>query len=523
MAITIAARPAARGALQAPLRLTLTRLCSQQRGFSDQKTVGIVGAGVAGLQAARALEAEGFKTKIFESTGNVGGVWQSNYAKFGLQVPKQLFEFPDFPFTKAKWGEYASGPKVQEYIEDYAKHFDLNKLVKLNTKVTSIVPDNGGWTFTTKTGESDTTESFDYCIVATGMYGRPYKPEFEGQDKFAGKMYHSSEFTSLEGLEGKHLVVVGNGKSAVDCAVNSADAGAKVTLLSRKAHWPTPRYIANLIEFQYIFLSRLGQALVVGHKGTLPEYSPPHMKLWHKLGWPVMAGAFKVVEALFAAQFGQLNSSKMSPWMKNDVVEDFYGYAQVMDYSLRDAVKAGKVDWKQGAVSEFTETSLKVGDEEIKADVVVFGTGFLKTYDYFPEEVREKLGKEADGLYLYKHMLPSKVPNLAFVGGEIATISNIMTYSVQGAWLAKVWNGEIPLPPAEKMDETIEATKAWKRGWMSNTFSRANLVLLHQIHYHDGLMKDMGLPHFRKAPNYLAEAFMPYQAGDYDGVVKKVA
>ncbi len=42
-----------------------------------------------------------------------------------------------------------------------------------------------------------------------------------------------------------------------------------------------------------------------------------------------------------------------------------------------------------------------------------------------------KLGVERDGLYLYRHMLPASVPDLAFVGSEVATISNIATYHVQ--------------------------------------------------------------------------------------------
>ena len=41
---------------------------------------------------------------------------------------------------------------------------------------------------------------------------------------------------------------------------------------------------------------------------------------------------------------------------------------------------------------------------------------------------------------------------------------------------------------------------------------------LHQIHYHDQLLKDMSLPHRRKGMNLLAEALMPYQSADYDGV-----
>ena len=54
--------------------------------------------------------------------------------------------------------------------------------------------------------------------------------------------------------------MIGGGKSGIDLAIESKKAGAsEVTLLRRNAHWPTPRKIAWLIPFQFIFLSRFGQ------------------------------------------------------------------------------------------------------------------------------------------------------------------------------------------------------------------------------------------------------------------------
>jgi phytoene dehydrogenase-like protein len=70
------------------------------------KTVAIIGGGVAGLQAARAASGYGFKTVVFEQSTDIGGVWRSNYHNFGVQVPKEFYEFPDFPFDLPR-GELA--------------------------------------------------------------------------------------------------------------------------------------------------------------------------------------------------------------------------------------------------------------------------------------------------------------------------------------------------------------------------------------------------------------------------------
>ena len=63
---------------------------------------------------------------------------------------------------------------------------------------------------------------------------------------------------------GAPVVVVGGAKSAIDIAVDAISVGgaASSTLLYRSAHWGTPRLIAGLIPFQYVFLSRFGQLLV---------------------------------------------------------------------------------------------------------------------------------------------------------------------------------------------------------------------------------------------------------------------
>ncbi len=129
------------------------------------------------------------------------------------------------------------------------------------------------------------------------------------------------------------------------------------------------------------------------------------------------------------------------------------------------------------------------------------------------------LDVQADGLYLYRHMLPPKVADLAFVGSEVATISNIATHAIQAEWLAAALKGRVTLPSQAEMAAEVEGVKAWKRSWMPETASRANLVLLHQIHYHDRLLQDMALHHRRKGSNVLAELLAPYHPRDYSPVV----
>merc|ERR1711972_1096648 len=141
--------------------------------------------------------------------------------------------------------------------------------------------------------------------------------------------------------------------------------------------------------------------------------------------------------------------------------------------------------------------------------------GFTKSYAYLEPALREQLNREQDGLYLYRNMFPTQVPDLCFVGSEVSTFNNILTQGLQALWLRHVLTGHVALPSVEAMDSVIETERAWKRSWMPKKGDRAAILQLHKMSYHDQLCKDMAVNPCRKGWNFLAETFAPYSAADY--------
>jgi dimethylaniline monooxygenase (N-oxide forming) len=172
---------------------------------------------------------------------------------------------------------------------------------------------------------------------------------------------------------------------------------------------------------------------------------------------------------------------------------------------------------RNGEIAEFRGKTLKLTSGDVlEADLVVFGTGFRQDYSIFPNDLRDKLELEEDGLYLYRYILPAKIDNLAFIG-KVAAVSNISSYGLQAEWLARKIVTHA-LPPQEERAAEIAVRKQWARSWMPKTSGRASLVLLHQTHYHDQLLRDIGERPLRKS-NLLSEYLMPYVSQDYNGIV----
>ena len=414
----------------------------------------IVGAGVAGLQCADVL-ADNHECHVFDRRGTVGGVWSENYDGFGLQVPSELYEFVGHPAPHMD-GQFPPGHVVQASIEDFVTNTRLTERTTfhLNETVTSLCPRDNEWDVST----AERAYVFDFCVVCTGMYNTPFVPADAPPNAI-----HSSRFLDASIAAGKHVVVVGGGKSAIDCAVAAATHAEQVTLVARTRHWPVPRRILGLIPFKWGTYSRLGHFLLPAHWDLSPGEHRVHRAL-SGIKWV----AWRILERVFAAQF----SLRDAPSIPLEV--DLFGGGQILTTEFRDNLASGRI-------SLATETPPT-------ADLVVYGTGFTKSYDVFTEC---DLDIHADGLWLYKNIIPTRVPRLAFVGSEVSTFNNILTHRIQAQWLSHYLDRRGEHPTREEMEAHVDAERAWKRSWMPHSPSRASLIQLHMTHYHDSLCKDM--------------------------------
>jgi putative flavoprotein involved in K+ transport len=113
---------------------------------------------------------------------------------------------------------------MTRYLRDYATHFQLPVARVLDTSW-----DGEAFEVTLAGGDQLTARA---VIAASGGFGQPVIPELPGATSYTGRLLHSAGYQNAEGYAGQRVVVVGAGNSAIQIAIELAEA-ANVTLATR--------------------------------------------------------------------------------------------------------------------------------------------------------------------------------------------------------------------------------------------------------------------------------------------------
>lgn len=492
--------------------------------FSNVRSVGVIGGGVAGLCAARLLVQEGIACTVFEQHDKLGGVWAAGYSNFGVQVRKSYYQFPDW-LLPAETPNFTSGPVIQHYLEDYAKHFNVWPYIRFNASVVAVrkkEDGSNGWTIMAEGQDGRESHDFDAVVVANGLFSdTPKMPTFPGQEDFSGEIMSVAGLQSRDQVKNRKVVVVGFGKSATDAALEAASVAEETSLVFRRTSWPVPQRLAGILPFEWALLNRFTLS-------TLPLYykASSLIRAAHFVLRPLTWVYWRLVELLLYLQcrlgshFGRRVSLVPDFPVETGIVD---GTAMVPRPQLYRALRNGSIVPHKAELAGYSKEGVRLSNgKEIDADVVILGTGWEIDHSFLAGETVDAIGKDEDGFYLYRQMVYPSSPGLFFIGAA-STFANMTTYCVQARWLADLLAGKHQLPSDDVMLQDIEDMKAWKKGLMPPGPERAARLNLHMMRYHDQLLRDIGArPHRKKgffAWAWLKEAFMPYLARDYAEVV----
>ena len=113
------------------------------------------------------------------------------------------------------------------FLAGYAEWLGVE--IRPRTRVVEVGAAGTGFDVRTRPA---TGSRLDAVIAATGSFANPYVPEVQDRDEFGGRVLHVADYRSPTGFEGRRVVVVGAGNSAVQVGYELA-AVARVSLAVR--------------------------------------------------------------------------------------------------------------------------------------------------------------------------------------------------------------------------------------------------------------------------------------------------
>ncbi|KAG3022471.1 hypothetical protein PC121_g157 [Phytophthora cactorum] len=216
--------------------------------------VGIIGGGASGIITAKCLRDVGHEVVVFEKAGNVGGVWKYDeaadasssvlYKSLHTNLPTAIMQLKEFPFQNGV-PSFPSHVDVLTYLQNYSKHYEVDKFVRLNSVVTSLVKVSGQWKIGVSSKEKgDYEEEFDRVVVCNGHFSRPSLAPIKGIEHYKGTVSHSRSYRTPESYKGKRVVVIGRGPSGQDISLELVRSGAAEVIVA------TLDYDSNAIDPQ---------------------------------------------------------------------------------------------------------------------------------------------------------------------------------------------------------------------------------------------------------------------------------
>jgi len=374
----------------------------------------IVGAGLSGVGAGCHITTDcpGKSFAILEARDAMGGTWDL-FRYPGIRSDSDMFTlgYSFRPWEEAK--AIADGPAILKYIHETAAEYRIEDKIRYGHKVVRAEwsTEDSRWTIhveRTDTGETlQLTCNFLFPCTGYYHYTEPFDPGFEGTERFRGQIIHPQLWPEDLDYDGKRVVVIGSGATAVTIVPAMAERAAHVTMLQR-----SPSYIVSLPaedpiakvairvlpkRFAYAFL-RWKNALLTQASFHLSHRSPKFMRKVFLRGVERHLPPGFGLDPHFTPRYG--------PWTQRVCL--------VPDGDLFDALASGKASIATDEIETFTENGLKLASgEELEADIIITATGLnllvVGGISIAVDGEDINLGETVG----YKGMMFSGIPNLA--------------------------------------------------------------------------------------------------------------
>jgi hypothetical protein len=418
--------------------------------------------------------------------------------------------------------------KVGEYLKSYANRFLPRETLRLSCRVIRAQrnQDENNTSSTRKwtvewvdQNHSDgakghLSESFDYLVVASGYFSRPYIPSITGLDQFPqDRVMHSSSLrsnsqilTSIGGDDSKILVVGGSMSGAETAAsialdLSSTNKDPKTTKsvhhITSRPFWAVPTYLpVNGQPGSFLPLDIVMNDLARRPPGDI-QYA---------LG-PVTSERANMVHSYFESLLGtdqsdvaeelahKANSDERNkaPWVA--VTDHYAGFVRCGDI-VPTLGRVSATHWTGAEAEMKGVVEIEQDDgETVKLDnvaAIVLATGFIpfESLSFLPQDVLQSL-EYTENDTVFPIVLDEKgvrnphIPDLGFVGMYRGPYWGVM--EMQARSLARQWSDQLDTHDAVGSDIT-------KVKDMRSTSSRAQFPMGDYVGLMETFARELQIP-----------------------------
>ncbi|WP_418002805.1 flavin-containing monooxygenase [Mycobacterium sp. PDNC021] len=415
---------------------------------TNDPTIVIIGAGIAGITAAITFKRAGFdRFVILEKGSDVGGVWHWNrYPGIACDVPSFVYQF-SFAL-KPDWSRiWSDGDEIQRYHRDVVDRFGLREHLRLNAEVVAAEFCDPDWKITLADGTSLTA---DFVVAATGVLHHPFIPDIPGLSDFQGAVVHSARWDDSVETSRRKIAVIGSGSTAVQLVSALQPEAAHLTQFSRSPQWvmwaPTDLLQSRLMT------RILASAPLVNRK-------------LHDAGlWATGLLADVVLRPTWRRRLVQrfarwsLRAQIHDKELRRKLTPDYQPLCkrQVLSGTYYQAIAAPNAKLVTDSITHITESGVATADgAHHNVDTIVLATGFHPHNYMRPMNLRGRAGVTIDEAWVngpraYRMTAIPGFPNLFTVLGPNSPTGSIsLQYSAELTaqyithWLRKFRDGQL--------------------------------------------------------------------------------
>lgn len=374
----------------------------------------IIGAGISGISSAHHLQKNCPEKsfEIIEARNDIGGTWDL-FRYPGIRSDSDMYTLG---FSFRPWKDpkaIADAPSIMKYLRGAVDEDQLQRKINFGKKVIDArwsTPESR-WNLTIEdqaTGETE-QRSCSFLHMCSGYYNydQGHQPAFPNQEAFKGTVVHPQFWPEDLDYDGKKVVVIGSGATAVTLVPAMAEKAEKVTMLQRSPTYivarPAEDGLANFLR--RVLPARWAYGVTRWRNVLLGRLFFWYCRRWpHRARKMLLQGLHDEVPAGF--DIDKHLTPHYNPWDQRLCLApegDFFA-----------ALRNGTADIATDHIQTFTENgiTLKSG-ETLDADIIVSATGLdLNFFGNMNLKVDNEDIVPGD-LLNYKGMMFSGLPNLA--------------------------------------------------------------------------------------------------------------